>query len=148
MSKTFNRNYLYKLWVNSILCSALYGTFAYITYFKVGHKELDEAFGFFLISIIFGAAFSWVIFLACHFITRNMPRKTTSQRKRIRLTICLTAIAGMIGSCLFFGINFAEFSVELLIPLCFLLGIITATFVTPVEKNNVPDINKDQDEVE
>lgn len=148
MSKTFNRNYLYKLWINSILCSSLYGTFAYIIYFKVGHKELDEALGFFLISIIFGAAFSWLIFLVCHFITRNLPHETTSQRKRIRVTICLTAITGMVGSCLFFGINFGEFTIELLVPFCFLLGIITATVITPVEKHKQSNTNKGQDGIE
>lgn len=134
MKKIFNRNYLYKVWLSSIFWSAIFSTFAFIIYAKLDNQQFSEVIAFFLVSLLLIGAFSWFLFLVCHFITRYMPHDTTVQRKKIKRTIFYISGIGMIGSCIFWGIRIGRFTEELLIPLCLFLGITTATAITPVEK--------------
>lgn len=149
MKTIFNRNYPYQLWIHSILWSALYLTFAFIIRYSLNQKDADMILGLFLIAVIFGAAFSWLIFLLCYFIFHRLPHHTLVQIKRIKPIISGTAILAMLGSCLFFGINHQSPLIELVIPLCYTLGILTATPTTFLLKqgksNKKQDKNKDSE---
>jgi archaellum biogenesis protein FlaJ (TadC family) len=126
----FHKNYPYRLWINSILWSAAFLTFAFIIRYALNQKDAEMILAAFFIALIFGAAFSWLIFLLCYFIFHRLPHHHLKQIKRIKPIISVTAILAMLGSCIFFGINLSSPAVEWLIPLCYTTGIIIATFTT------------------
>lgn len=130
MKTIFHKNYPFRLWVNSVLWSAVLLTFAAITRFTLSLEEAELIFSFLLIAILFGGAFSWLIFLLCYFIFQRLPHHTLEQIKRIKPIISSTAILAMLVSCLFFGINFSSPAIELFIPLCYTIGILIATVTT------------------
>lgn len=113
-----------------MLWSAALLTFVSITHFALSREDADMIFALFVLAIIFGGAFSWLIFLLCYFIFHRLPHHTLKQIKRIKPIISGTAILSMLGSCLFFGINFSSPGIELFIPLCYTIGILIATLTT------------------
>lgn len=130
MKSAFNRNYPFQLWLNSCLWGSAYLAIAFIIWYEVDHTELDKVVGGFLISILFSAVFSWLIFLGCYFIFHRLPRHNLRELKRIKPVISAVAITGILLLSVFFGINFRSEDPEWLIPFCFILGILTATGTT------------------
>ena len=113
-----------------MLWSAVLLTFVCITRFTLSREDADMILALFALAIIFGGAFSWLIFLLCYFLFHRLPHHTLKQIKRIKPIISGTAILAMLGSCLFFGVNFFSTTIELFIPLCYTAGILIATVTT------------------
>lgn len=111
----------------------------FIIYFQVDHRDMDQAIGVFLITVVLGTGLSWLIFLLCYFIFHRLPRHGLAQLKRIKPIISGTAIASMLLTCLFIGIDFSSRDPEWLIPLCFILGILTATGTTRLIRHEEKD---------
>jgi uncharacterized membrane-anchored protein len=137
MEKTFNKNYPFNLWINSILWSSFFLTIAF--FLRSGSREdakKEAILPVLLTTLLFGASFSWFIFLLCYFVFKKLPSANSEQRKKIKIILCLLAIGSMLGTCSFFGINLFVFSIELVIPFCYLLAIIIATLATKIELPN------------
>ncbi|MBK6828460.1 MAG: hypothetical protein IPG86_17115 [Chitinophagaceae bacterium] len=106
MKTIFHKNYPYRLWIRSVLWSAVLLTFVCITRFTLSREDADMILALFALAIIFGGAFSWLIFLLCYFLFHRLPHHTLKQIKRIKPIISATAILAMLGSCLFLGLIF------------------------------------------
>ena len=89
---------------------------AFIIYYQIDQREMDQVIGVFLITVLFGTALSWLIFLLCYFLFHRLPRHGLAQLKRIKPIISGTAIVSMLLTCLMIGIDFSAPDPEWLIP--------------------------------
>lgn len=122
--------------MNCIGWSALFLTIAFLLRYAAEVGSFKEILGVLFITIIFGAAFSWLIFLLCYFVFRKMTASQTIPLKKIKKTISILAIAAMLVMCIFFEIDFTSLSFDLAIPFCYLLAILTATGATRLDLSN------------
>jgi len=128
-----NKNYPFQVWLKSVFISSLLLSFCAATFVPAGDDTVNWAAGVFFISLLFGGSFSWLIFLACYFLFKKLPKETPVQRRSIKVRMAALGILLMLVIGLFFGLSLQENWLIWLIPLCFTLGILLATLLTKIQ---------------
>src|SRR5687768_4584453 len=119
MRRLINTNYPYHVWIKSILLGSIGMIISFIFYADA--RSFDSYIGFIMVTIFMSAILSWLTFLLCYLIFKRLILTNTSPKK-IKIIMCCLSIAGMILTCVIFGIDLFKVDIDTIIPASYLIG--------------------------
>jgi hypothetical protein len=132
-----NKHYPLSFCIRSLLYGSCLLIFILINVYGKG-EPFDYHISLIFATILFGAAFSWPIFLLCHFEFKRLIVKRVARHK-IKTRLCLVAITSAILIAAFFGVDPLNYPLDLIFPGSYCGGVILATFISKIEKQVSPE---------
>ena len=138
MRQPLNKKYSITFWLASILWASGFFIFSGLTY--LGNTEdaptLEQPLRIFIVlfeRIIIGIVFSLPIFILVHLAFVKLSYTSLSPLI-IKLILCFIAIIGIFLTCILIDVDFFDGSLNLLVPVCYLVGFSIATFHCKIKK--------------
>ncbi|MBL7730142.1 MAG: hypothetical protein JNM88_03115 [Chitinophagaceae bacterium] len=133
MNIEFDKNFPVRVWLASIFIGAL--LLLFISFFlfppEMPDTEIpDRLFGLLMTGTVFSSLFFVIIYL----LFRKLISLKSMTPKRLKRILAIITVGGMLLLCIFFGLDFSRFSIELLVPLAYAIAILSAIGLNDVVK--------------